>query len=393
MIAFEHVRLSISRRTLLTAGMAWMAGRPTVLRGQTDDIIHVFVGTFTDAFGAEVPAYFGGREAGRSSRGIYSFAFDTRTGRPGPIALAAAVSNPFNLTVHANRRVLYACGWPTPPDGHNLTAFAIDGASLRPLNASNSGGGGPNVGVVDRTGQNLLLSNFVTDSIVCVRLHEDGSLGERSAFIGRPGDAPGGPHAVTLSRTERFALVPEIHANQCRVLRFDARTGSLETHQLAPDLPNAGPRHLVWHPSYRYLYTAGETGSSISAWQWDEDRGQLEVIHGLTTRPSGFTGRNTPADIAMHPSGRFVYVTNRGAGTLTGFRIDPSTGRLSGGDQTHIGSSSSWSMACDPTGRWAVASAQIGDEVMVYAVEPETGRLTRTEHTLPVTSPTCVRWA
>ena len=247
--------------------------------------------------------------------------------------------------------------------------------------------------MVDSTGRNLLITNFVTNSIVCFRLHEDGSLGERTALIGDDVDAPpAGPHAVELSRSERFAIVPEIHANRCRVLRFDARKGILETHQLAVDAPGAGPRHAVWHPGSQYLYTAGETGSSISAWHWDEDRGELERLHTLTTRPSGFAGRNTPADIAMHPSGRFVYVTNRGAGTLAGFEIDQSTGRLTPVDQADVGSPSSWSMACDPSGRWALGTAQLGDEVVVYSVDQQTGRLTRTGQTLPVTSPTCLRW-
>ena len=379
----------ISRRTLLGAGAAVIAGRPTVLRAQARTV-RVFVGTFTDAFGVELPAYFGGRDAGRKSRGLYTFTFDTMTGRAGEISLAAEVSNPFNLTVHSNRRVLYACRWPTPLDGQNLTAFAVEGASLRELNSMRSGGGGPNVGVVDSSGRYLLITNFISDNIVCFRLDRDGSLVERSAMIG---EDPGGPHAVVLSRTEHFAIAPEIHANRCRVMRFDAREGALETHQLAADVPDAGPRHLVWHPSHRYLYTSGETGSSISAWSWDENKGELKVLQNLTTRPAGFTGRNTPADIAMHPSGRFVYVTNRGAGTLAGFRIDQSTGALTAVDQAEIDSPSSWSMACDPSGKWALATAQLGDEVVVYSVDQRTGRLTRTGQTLPVISPTCLRWA
>ena len=399
----------VTRRTFLGAGAALLAGRPTVLTAQSGTI-RVFVGTFTDPLGQNAPTYFE-RPRDKRSRGLYSFTFDTMTGRAGEISLAAEVSNPFNLIVDANRRVLYACRWPTPLDGGNLTAFAVEGASLRELNTTSSGGGGPNVGVVDSSGQNLLTTNFVTDSIVCLRLNRDGSLGERTAMIGDDPDAarriastsvrgseigmdgtPGGPHAVELSRTERFAIAPEIRANQCRVMRFDAREGSLETRQLAPDAPDAGPRHLVWHPSYRYLYTAGETGSSISAWRWDESAGELEMVQNLTTRPTGLTDPNTPADIAMHPSGRFVYVTNRGAGTLAGFRIDQSTGALTAVDQAEVGSPSSWSMACDPSGQWALAAAQLGDEVVVYSVDQQTGQLTRTGQTLPVASPTCLRW-
>ncbi len=395
----------VTRRAVLRAGAALVMGRPALARAR-EDLPRAFVGTFTDALGAEVPAYFRARPGGERSRGLYTFTFDPATGRAGGVSLAAEVSNPFNLTVHPHRRVLYACRWPTQIDGQNLiTAFAVEGARLRELNTVRSGGGGPTVGVVDGTGRNLLTTNFVTSSIVCFRLRPDGSLAARSALIGSaPGeavtgtppagdDAPRGPHAIVLSETERYAIVPEIVANRCRVLRFDAERGALETHRLAADTPGAGPRHLVWHPGGRYLYTAGETGSSISAWRWDETAGDLEAFQSVTTLPAGFTGRNTPADIAMHPGGGFVYVTNRGAGTLAGFRIDPADGRLSAIAPADIGSPSSWSMVFDPSGAWALAAAQMGDEVVVYAVDRDTGRLRPTGQTLAVASPSCVRWA
>ena len=278
-----------------------------------------------------------------------------------------------------------------------------------------SGGRGPTVGVVDRAGQHLLTTNFVTNSIVCFRLNKDGSLGERSAMIGKEptgaisnavpsgqgpgigsagmGGAPGGPHAIVLSKTERFAIAAEISANRCHVLRFDARKGSLETHQLVEDTHDAGPRHLAWHPSYQYLYTSGEKNSSISAWSWDEGKGALKVLQNLSTLPDGFTGSNNPADIAMHPSGKFVYVTNRSTGTLAGFRIDQSNGTLSAVGQAEIGSPSCWSMLFDPSGKWALAAAQIGDEVVVYSVDQDTGLLKQTGQKLKVTLPSCLRWA
>ena len=388
---------AITRRTVLGTALALVLERRSPARAQAG-ARRVLVGTFTDAQGQDVPAYFGPRDAA-SRRGVHTFTFDPATGRAGPVSLAADISNPFNLTMHSSGRFLYACRWPTQIDGQNLiTAFAVDGGALRELNTVRSGGNGPTVGVVDRTGRNLLTTNFVTSSIVCFRLNRDGSLGERSALIGGETSggsaaAPGGPHAVALSATERYAVVPEIHGNRCRVLRFDAARGALETHQLAADLNDAGPRHLVWHPGQRYLYTAGESGSSISAWRWDEDRGELAVLQNLTTRPAGFSGRNQPADIAMHPGGDFVYVTNRGAGTLAGFRIDPSSGRLSPVGHAALGSPSSWSMLFDPGGRWALAAAQIGDEVVVYSVDQRSGQLTRTGQTLAVSSPISIRWA
>ena len=380
----------ITRRTLIGAGAALLTGRTALLNAQ-DRTCRVFVGTFTDPSGQNVPAYFEGNDPGTRSRGLYTFLFDSATGRAGDISLAAEISNPFNLTGHTNKHMLYACRWPTQIAEQNLiTAFVVENNALRELNTVRSGGGGPTVGVVDRAGHYLLITNFVTSSIACFRLHRDGSLMSRSTLIDAKSTdgEPSGPHNIVLSMTERFAIVPEIFGNHCRVMRFDKNTGLLETHQLARDLNDAGPRHLVWHPSYRYLYTAGEMGSSISAWRWDENEGALNVIQNLTTRPNGFTGRNTPADIAMHPDGRFVYVTNRGAGTLAGFRIDQSNGSLTLVDQADIGSPSSWSMVFDPSGHWALAAAQIGEEVVMYSVNQQSGRLTQTGQTLSVPSPT-----
>jgi 6-phosphogluconolactonase len=406
----ENAMPNMTRRTLLGAGAAVLVGgRPAFMSAQSS-LHRVFVGTLTNASGEIIPANFGGkRPPGNVSRGLYTFTFDSKTGRAGDISLAIEVSNPFNLTVHSNKRALYACRWPTEIDGQNVvTAFAVEGATLRELNTIRSGGGGPTVGVVDKAGRNLLITNFVTSSIVCFRLNSDGSLRGRSAMIGQeptgvvrsaagssagaPND-PGGPHAVGLSATERFAIVPEITAHRCRVMRFDASKGSLETHQLADDVPGAGPRHLAWHPSYRYLYTSGERTSSISAWSWDESKGELKLLQNLTTRPGGFASDNRPADIAMHPSGNFVYVTNRSTGTLSGFRIDRSTGKLNAISQVPLGSQSSWSMLFDATGKWALAAAQLGDEVVIYSVDQKTGSLKSTGQTLRVVSPICLRWA
>ncbi len=219
----------ITRRALLGAGAALLTGRPALLTSQVGRC-RAFVGTFTNASGQNVPAYFEGSDPNTKSRGLYTFLFDAATGRAGELTLAAEVSNPFNLTAHANKQVLYACRWPTQIDEQNLiTAFAVEGNALREMNTVRSGGGGPTVGVVDRAGHNLLITNFVTSSIACFRLHRDGSLASRSALIDAKStsDAPSGPHNIALSMTEQFAIVPEIHGNHCRVMRFDKNTGSL----------------------------------------------------------------------------------------------------------------------------------------------------------------------
>ena len=48
----------------------------------------------------------------------------------------------------------------------------------------------------------------------------------------------------------------------------------------------------------------------------------------VSTLPADFHGENTCAEVVVHPSGRFVYGSNRGHNSLAIFRVDPKTGKL-----------------------------------------------------------------
>jgi 6-phosphogluconolactonase len=406
----------ISRRTFLGCGAVMLAVRPS--RAQVSQL-RAFIGTYTNASGENIPSDFGQRTT--ISRGIYTFTFDPTTGRAGDVNLAAEIGGPVNVILHPNGRFIYACAGQ-----RELAAFAIEGAQLRAINRVASGSG-PSHGQVDSTGRNLLTVHWSGHNIVCYRLNEDGSIGERTALIGkpseqqgaRPGAGPGAgqtasparqgpglgekvsaaevaagrtkPHAVILSRTQQYALVAEIDANRCTVLRFDAEKGSLTPHSMASAYDNSGPRHLNFEPTYRYLYTADEAGSSITAWQWNEEKGELKAFQKLTTLPDGFTGTNHPADVEVHPSGRFVYVSNRGAGTLAGFAIDQTNGSLKPIGHAALGSLSSWCFEFDPSGKWALVTAIIGDSIVIYSVDQKTGKLTATGQKISVALPSCLR--
>jgi 6-phosphogluconolactonase len=372
-------------------------------------VLRVVVGTFTNASGESLPADFGGRDT--VSRGLYTFGFDPRSGDVGQVRLAAEVSNPANLIVGPG--VLYACrGQNSRLGGQSpLTAFALDGEVLRELNSVPSGGLGPTVGVVDRAGRHLLTTNWISSSVVSFRLGADGRISERAALIGRasldglpagvggpPGEAVSAadvtaghtkPHDVVLADDQRFAIAAEITGNRCRVLRFDADTGALEAHGYADAPPGSGPRHLALRGDR--LYTSDEECAALSVWAWEGGGGRLEHLQQVSTVPDGASGTGEhPADVRVHPNGRYVYVTNRRVGTIARFAIDPATGLVSPAGQTPVGSASCWSLVFDPSGRWAFATAILADEVRIYAVEAGTGAL-RLHQAVSVTLPTCVR--
>ena len=409
--------MTFSRRGLIqrsaAVGLLLPAAR-LLATARTSTVVDGFVGTFTYPPGAKLPAEFGRHS--QVSHGLYRFGFDTASGHAGPIRLAAELESPAHLIVHPNRKRLYACqGQHAIRDGQNLiSAFAIEPGRLRPLNSIVSGGTGPSVGVIDRSGLNLLTANWSSGSVVCIRLHADGSLDERSALIGNPPGArtpppprpgqprlttavaantvrPNKPHSVLLSASERYAIVAEIALNRCAVYRFDAAAGSLSLHGYGQAADGSGPRHLARHPNGRFFYSADEEGSSVTVWRWDEAQGSLVAIQQLSTVAPEQRQGNLAADIAMHPSGLLVYASNRGSGQLAGFRIDPASGRLEALPRTTLSSSACWSLDIDPSGRWLLTSTLSGDDVSIYRIDLRSGALKATGQHLPVVTPTCLR--
>ena len=403
--------MRINRRELLMGGMAVTAARAM---GASEPANRVFVGTFTYAQGQSIPTDFG--ENHQPSHGLYGFAIDPATGVSGPAQLVAETGNPAHVIPHSNRRFIYVChGQSTVVNQQSpITAYAIEGDKLRELNTVLSGGTGPSHGVVDKTGRNLLTVNFSSSSVVSIRVNADGSLGERTALIGNPPGTkvappllPGAtrapastsvstavqtkPHCVVLSGSQRYALVAEIESNRCSIYRFDADAGSLELHGTASAAPGAGPRHLAFDPSYRFLYTADEGDSTITAWRWNEQKGELAAMQQLPTAPAEVAKSNHPAHVAVHPSGRFVYVSNRSSATLAGYRIHPKTGLLTALPDTPLASKSCWCFDIDRTGAWLLAAIQTSDCVQVFRIDPATGALKPSGQNLTVPLPTCLR--
>lgn len=412
------------RQMLLMAAASSVTNLFPTLSFAGNDKYWLFVGAYTNSLGENVPTDFGIRHENIKSYGISSMLFNAKTGVLSNPKLAALVQSPVNLTIHPNKRFLFAGqGQGVHYKGFSTVAafeIQIDG-TLKYLNSVHCAGIGPSVGVVDDTGNYLLIPNWSSSSTVSIPIDQEGYLGAVSSLIGRdiadadglgpiggpntPRSGPPGvhatpemvaqghtkPHGVVLSKNQNFAIVPQINANGCQVLRFDHQTGALQEHDFVSAPPHDGPRHAMFHPSYRWLYTSGEEGSTISSWSWDELSGTLKHLQSLSSLPINFNGRpNYPADVRVHPSGKFVYVTNRSTGTIAGFSVDSQTGVMQPIGQFEIGSESSWGLVFDPSGRWAIVSALVADSIRIYEVQSN-GSLEFTGREENVVLPSCVR--
>lgn len=347
--------------------------------------------------------YFGTYTGGKSpSKGIYVARFDAGTGTVSDPELAAEITNPSFLAIHPNRRFLYAVGETGGPQGGSVTAFVIErpGGRLKQLNQVSSRGRGPCHIAVDATGRYVLVVNYTSGSTAVIAIRDDGSLGESTAFVQHQGSSVNpkrqeGPHAhsVNLSPDNRFAIVADLGLDQVLVYRFDAARGTLEPNDppFARVAPGSGPRHFAFHPTGRFAYVINELASTITAFRWDGQRGILTELQTVSTLPKEFSGENYTAEVVVHPGGRFLYGSNRGHDSIAAFAIDRE-GKLSPLGLTPTQGSFPRNFALDPTGRWLFAANQRSDNVVLFRVDGKNGKLEPAGRTLSIGAPVCVRF-
>lgn len=376
------------RKITLTPATA--TDTPSAERRASMDRFWVYIGTYT----------------GGKSKGIYLFEMDMATGALKPHGVVGEVADPSFLALHPNSRFLYAVNEIGDFQGTKsgaVSAFALDAKTgrLTFLNQQSSRGSGPCHLVVDRAGKNVLVANYGGGSVAVLPIGADGRLGEATAFVQHEGKSANpqrqeGPHAhaIQVDPANRFALSPDLGLDKILIYRFDAAQGALTPNQppAAAVAPGAGPRHLAFHPSGRFAYVINELNSTVTAFEYDAERGALKEIQSLSTLPEGFHGVNWTAEVQAHPSGKFLYGSNRGHDSIALFAIDAETGRL-----RYIGCEPTQgktprNFGIDPTGTYLIAANQQSDTLVVFRIDSETGRLTPTGQTAEAPMPVCVKF-
>ena len=345
-------------------------------------------------------------EDGSKSKGIYAYRFDASTSEITPLGLAAETANPSFVAPHPNGRFLYAVnevGNYKGPNSGGVSAFSIDHATgkLTFLNEVPSRGADPCYIIVDKTGQYVLVANYTGGSIAVFPVLADGKLGEASAFVQHSGHGTDpkrqeGPHAhsIDLSPDSHFAMVDDLGLDELLVYKFDSAKGSL-----APNDPpfakldaGAGPRHFVLRPDGKFAYVLAEMGHTVTVFSNDAATGRLQSLQAFTTLPKDFKGRNDDAEIQVHPSGKFLYASNRGDDSIAIYAIDGSKGTLTQAGIVPTGGKEPRSFEIDPTGTLLFAENQKSDNIVVFRIDAKTGGLTPTGQVLDVASPVCVKF-
>jgi 6-phosphogluconolactonase len=352
---------------------------------------------------AELARFYVGTYTGKGSEGIYRVEMDTDSGRLGEPRLVATAGNPTFLALHPGGGHLYA-GSTWEDNRGGVTAFKIDPASgeLSQLNRTETGRGSPCHLVVDGAGRNVLAVHYGDAVVAVVPLANDGSLKNVSCTLVQEGEVGPHPrrqerahaHSINVDAAGRHAYVADLGLDRLFVYDFDAGTGTLTGREPVgvASAPGAGPRHFTFHPRLPIAYLINELDGTMSVLRFEGDGGMPTIVQTVPTLPAGFAEQNTTAEVAVHPTGRFVYGSNRGHDSIAVFSADAETGELTALGHTSTRGTGPRHFAVDPSGRFLVAANQGTGNVVSFRIDADTGALTYTGNETQVSQPVCVRF-
>jgi 6-phosphogluconolactonase len=351
----------------------------------------------------ELLVYIGTYTRG-DSKGIYAYRMDLKTGQLAPLGLAAGAENPAFLAINSENDILYAVNEISKYEGKSagsVSAYLINrnNGELEYLNTHSSQGPGPCHLSIDASGRNVLVANYGGGSVTCLPLGENGELKEASSFIQHSGSSINprrqkSPHAhsVNLDLANKFAFVADLGLDKVLTYKLNASKGTL-TAANPPHVSvakGAGPRHFAFHPSGRFAYVINEMHCTVTAFQYRS--GKLSERQSISTLDVPVQPGYSTAEVQVHPTGRFLYGSNRGHDSISVFRIDEGSGRLHRVQVQSTLGTTPRNFGIDPTGNYLIAANQNSDTLVVFRIDQETGKLVATGVEVECPSPVCVKF-
>ena len=344
--------------------------------------------------------------------GIYVSRYDEITGEISQPKLAAKVKNPSFLAVHPTLPIVYAVSEIADLNGKptgGIISFNVDmhSGQLTQQSDQPSLGKGPCHLSLDATGKSLLAANYGSGSVICLGIANDGSLlspvatkqDEPGGFIQHVGKGPNksrqqSPHGHSMNATStgKFAISCDLGADRVFVHNLNVSTAVITPHNSVSTQPGGGPRHFALHPRLPFGYANNELDMTVTAFRFDAAEGRLQKIHSVSTIPDSIQERTgfSTAEIAIHPSGKFLYVSNRGHDSIALFGINEQSGKLSLKSVEPTRCQTPRHFVIAPGGKRLYAAGQASGTITAFTIDSKTGRLSFNKRILKVPKPVCI---
>ncbi len=315
-----------------------------------------------------------------TAKGIYSFSMDSSQGDLKFISENDGIESPSFLAIHPTGKFVYAVN----ESSGFVSAFSLDATTgrLTLLNQQPSQGAAPCFVTTDKTGKWALIANYSGGNVLVFPIEFGGKLGTATDNIQHKGSGPDkyrqeGPHAhsIWIDPNNQYALACDLGLDRIFVYRLDLVNGKLKLQSEGIVHPGAGPRHLDFHPDGHHIYGINELDATVSVYTWDTKSGELKEVQTISTLPAGVAGPKSCADIHIHPSGKYLYGSNRGHDSIVIYAVDQGSGKLALIGHELTRGKTPRNFAIDPSSQYLLAANQDSGDIVTFRIDPQTGKL------------------
>jgi 6-phosphogluconolactonase len=284
-----------------------------------------------------------------------------------------------------------------PSYGSLPSDVAIDASSEHLIVTHHTGREPVTTIALDAAGKYRIRLCYDDATTVLFPLNPDGSIAEPCDVYKHSG--AGGPlarqthpqlHSVTRSPSGELFAVCDKGNDEIVMFRIDRPAGGAATLTgcgRAKTAPGSSPRYSAFHPTRPFLFVNHETMAQVASLGYQPD-GQLQPLYLTNALPEGCEddAEMKQSDIALHPSGRFLYSLIRGIHAVSVFSIDEATGALDRIATVTLDGQGPRGCAISPDGRFMHIAAFSSNEVLCWAIGAD-GMLTPTRQKLALPNP------
>ncbi|SEP25539.1 6-phosphogluconolactonase [Halogranum amylolyticum] len=337
-----------------------------------------------------------GTYSASDTEGVYTVEIDTKTGALELLDGTVVGPDPTFVASHPSGRYIYAAVREDDEGRIRVLEVNHETGELRPVGSAPSGALSPCHCSVSSNGEFLLVAHYHGGAVSMLPIDDSGDIGSPTAVVNHSGSSINAerqsqphPHSITLGPDGQFAYVPDLGTDEVVIYEVNTAEGALIQHQVIEVTPGSGPRHVSFSSHGQQMYLINELNSTIVTFDRQSTGGLVERAT-VSTLPPDYQGENKTAEIVAHPSGEFVFASNRGHDSIATFAIDD--GGLSSVDFTPTGGKWPRHFTIDPQGKFLYVENRHSNTINVLSIDPGTGTLTPVEERLSIPEPVCMQW-